>query len=470
MNPLNEKESSSKAFWLSNNPLSKKLTKLFSKFKVTRSSSQPDKESISPESTGSDKPEEEVPEDAAKEESKKETKIKNDQDCDQKSGEWNHILEMIAPALDRNPRRMKQFFNLFRFQRTIGYGTDLFSYDLGTDPKIMWNCRKLAKFVAISMKWPSLVSALGSNSKLLDQLQEYVLKAGNENTEDKNLEKWVKDERLISLLRYGCEGNDPLIKPANYTLSGLDFSKLLQISPVVAYPDENFSSSLPEMEFVRILAGEFLMGSHDGEEGRWNDEGPAHKVTIKNPFYLGKYPVTQNQWKKVMGSNPSSFKGDDRPVEKVSWSDVQEFIKRLNEMESGHKYRLPSEAEWEYACRAGTTTRYSFGDDESKLDDYAWYDKKSGGETHPVGEKRSNPWGLYDMHGNVWEWVQDRYHDTYEGAPSDGSAWEDGNSSLCVGRGGGWSRDARDCRSAGRGRNDPGYRSGSLGFRLLRIL
>ena len=133
---------------------------------------------------------------------------------------------------------------------------------------------------------------------------------------------------------------------------------------------------------------------------------------------MGKYPVTQKQWKKVMGNNPSNFKGEDRPVESVSWEDVQEFVKKLNEKEGTDKYRLPSEAEWEYACRAGTQTRYSFGDDESKLNEYAWYDKNSGSETHPVGQKKPNSWDLYDMHGNVWEWVQDRWHDKYKGAPS----------------------------------------------------
>ena len=130
------------------------------------------------------------------------------------------------------------------------------------------------------------------------------------------------------------------------------------------------------MEFVLIPAGEFMMGSPSNEKGRYDDEGPVHKVTIKNSFYMGKYPVTQKQWKKVMGNNPSNFKGEDRPVENVSWEDVHEFVKKLNEKEGTDKYRLPSEAEWEYACRAGTQTRYSFGDDESKLNEYAWYDQK----------------------------------------------------------------------------------------------
>ena len=130
----------------------------------------------------------------------------------------------------------------------------------------------------------------------------------------------------------------------------------------------------------------FRMGSPSDEQDRYDYESPAHEVIMKNSFYMGKYPVTQKQMDKVMGSKPSNFKGEDLPVESVSWNDVQEFIKKLNENDSTGKYRLPSEAEWEYACRAGTTTRYSFGDEESKLGDYAWYDENSGSETDPVGE------------------------------------------------------------------------------------
>jgi formylglycine-generating enzyme required for sulfatase activity len=131
------------------------------------------------------------------------------------------------------------------------------------------------------------------------------------------------------------------------------------------------------------------------------------------------------------------------------------------------KYRLPTEAEWEYAARAGTTTRFSFGDDDSKLGDYAWYDQNSGSKTHDVGQKKPNPWGLYDMHGNVYEWVQDGYHSDYGGAPIDGSSWEGGSRS--VSRGGSWVNDAGGCRSALR-YADVGNRDGKLGFRLLRIL
>jgi formylglycine-generating enzyme required for sulfatase activity len=166
------------------------------------------------------------------------------------------------------------------------------------------------------------------------------------------------------------------------------------------------------MEFVLIPAGTFQMGSDDSEA--YNNERPAHTVRITQPFYLGKYEVTQGQWQAVMGSNPSRFTGDpNRPVEQVSWEDVQEFIRRLNAREGGATYHLPTEAEWEYAARAGTTSRWSFGDTARQLGRYGWYEENAGGQTHPVGQLQPNPWGLYDMHGNVWEWVQDWYAEDY---------------------------------------------------------
>jgi len=224
------------------------------------------------------------------------------------------------------------------------------------------------------------------------------------------------------------------------------------------------------MEFVLIPEGEFLMGSPSGESGADADESPLHKVTIGEPFYLGKYEVTQEQWQKVMGNNPSYFKGDRLPVEGVSWKEAREFIQKLNEMEKTDRYRLPSESEWEYACRAGSSDKYSFNYDVSSLEEYAWYDANSEDKTHPVGQKNPNPWGLYDMHGNVWEWVQDGWHDSYYGAPSDGSARESSSNSLKVRRGGSWEGSAGYCRAANRGNSGSGYRSSGLGFRVLRNL
>jgi formylglycine-generating enzyme required for sulfatase activity len=263
-----------------------------------------------------------------------------------------------------------------------------------------------------------------------------------------------------------------------------------QTSTPAADQEETITNSI-SMEFVLIPAGEFEMGSPSDEEGRWDNEGPVHRVTIGKAFYMGRYEVTQEQWREVMGGDPPRFKGDDfflhflyflldfmegdlsrfkgdnLPVERVSWDDVQEFIRKLNEKEGTDKYRLPSEAEWEYACRAGTATRYSFGDSKSKLGDYAWYYDNSGDKTHPVGQKKPNPYGLYDMHGNVWELVQDEWHSDYDGMPTDGSAWESGGGANRVGRGGDWGISARFCRSACRNYGDPGIRDRSVGFRLL---
>ena len=180
--------------------------------------------------------------------------------------------------------------------------------------------------------------------------------------------------------------------------------------------------------------------------------------------------VTQEQYQKVMGTNPSQFKGPQNPVEKVSWADAVEFCGKLSAMPAektaGHVYRLPTEAEWEYACRSGTTTAYGFGDDASRLGDYGWFDGNSDSSTHPVGEKKPNAWGLYDMHGNVWEWCQDWYGDYPSGSTTDPTGPSSG--SFRVDRGGSWCSSAGYCRSAYRYRNAPESRGNFLGFRVLR--
>ena len=193
------------------------------------------------------------------------------------------------------------------------------------------------------------------------------------------------------------------------------------------------------IDFIYIPAGKFMMGSENGSA----DEKPVHGVTISKGFYMGKYEVTQAQWQAVMGNNPSNFKGDNRPVEQVSWNDAQDFIQALNQKDDGFSYRLPSEAEWEYAYRAGTTGYFAedpnstawymnnsgrqyLNADEILLNDGKNYHQRiaqNGNQTHPVGQKTANSFGLYDMHGNVWEWCEDWYHDNYVGAPADGSAW-----------------------------------------------
>ena len=239
------------------------------------------------------------------------------------------------------------------------------------------------------------------------------------------------------------------------------------------------------MKFVLIPSGRFMMGSHISPEmtaekygnkslSKWlNTEHPQHEVRISKAFYLQSTQVTQTQWERVMEYNPSHFNfegwGRDSPVECVSWDDTQDFIKKLNEMEGTDKYRLPAESEWEWACRAGTRTDFSFGDDASKLAEYAWFAKNSQVRTNHVGKMKPNPWKLYDMHGNVWEWVEDDWHDTYNGAPTDCAAWvEKKKGAKRVLRCGGWQYDAISCRSASRGIRPPGCREAGFGFRLAR--
>ena len=219
-------------------------------------------------------------------------------------------------------------------------------------------------------------------------------------------------------------------------------------------------------EMVVLPAGSFEMGSNESA-----NERPVRRVNVPG-FLIGKTEVTQGHWKALMGSNPSYFSscGDDCPVERVNWDDAQEFAKRLSQ-KTGKQYRLPSEAEWEYAARAGSNTKWSFGDNESQLGEYAWFDSNSKGKTHAAAQKRPNAFGLHDMHGNVWEWTQDCWNANYSGAPTNGSAWESGNCSLRVLRGGSWVNYPSVLRPAIRDRDAPDSRSRvNGGFRLARTL
>ena len=191
-------------------------------------------------------------------------------------------------------------------------------------------------------------------------------------------------------------------------------------------------------------------------------------VTLSTSFYIGVYEVTQEEYERVMGTNPSNFKGARNPVELVSWADAVEFCQRLSalpkEKAAGRVYRLLTEAEWEYACRAETTTDYSFGDNESQLGEYAWFKENSGETTHPVGQKKPNAWGLYDMHGNVWEWCSDWYGNYASGNFTNPLGPQEGSSR--VNRGGGWRWEAAACKSGARGFTDPSNQRQNLGFRV----
>jgi formylglycine-generating enzyme required for sulfatase activity len=230
-----------------------------------------------------------------------------------------------------------------------------------------------------------------------------------------------------------------------------------------------FTENLPNrvtLEMVNLPAGEFLIGDAS------DYDAPSHQVKV-NSFAIGKYPITQEQYQAVMGTNPSHFKNNPQnPVENVSWDDAIEFCARLSKL-TVRKYRLPTEAEWEYACRARTTTRYYFGDDANQFQsrDYAWYYGNSNNTTHPVGQKKPNAWGLYDMSGNVWEWCEDDWHDSYKNAPDDSTAWINNDnrsqSRKCL-RGGSWGFSPYRCRSAYRNYSDRrDTRLNDIGFRAV---
>ncbi|MFM7115641.1 MAG: formylglycine-generating enzyme family protein, partial [Planctomycetota bacterium] len=217
------------------------------------------------------------------------------------------------------------------------------------------------------------------------------------------------------------------------------------------------------MKLVLIPKGTFMMGSPESEEGRDADE-VQHEVTLSNDFFLGVTEVTQAQYQKVMGENPSNFQGysvngdrSNHPVERISWEDAIAFCKVLSELaeekKAGRVYRLPTEAEWEYASRAGSNTEFSFGDEAEALSQHGWFDTNSNSQTHPVESKKPNAFGLFDMYGNVNEWCSDWYGDYPKGAVSDPPGSTKG--SRRVARGGSWLDKAEDCRSADRGRLEP---------------
>ncbi len=265
-----------------------------------------------------------------------------------------------------------------------------------------------------------------------------------------------------------------MTRPVSIFLSSLFILGMIQLGcQTYAQSPKTITNSIG-MKLVLIPKGTFMMGSPIEEEGAENDE-EQHQVTIGKDYYLGVTEVTQGQYEKVMGTNPSYFqkrvirKSDSSmyPVEQVSWEDAVEFCKKLSDLpeekKAGRVYRLPTEAEWEYACRAGSKAAYSFGANSKTLGDYAWFGENSGGQ-NLVGEKKANAWGLYDMHGNVWEWCSDWYGVYPKGSVSDPSGPSEG--SVRVNRGGSWFNVAAFCRSAYRYRNAPSYRSLNVGFRV----
>jgi len=252
---------------------------------------------------------------------------------------------------------------------------------------------------------------------------------------------------VLAVLPGGC-GKGPATSPYP---PGVDREITIELGDGVA------------MELVLVPAGEFITGHKQG-----CDSQEPHKGMIIRPFYLGKYEVTQGQWGAVMGGNPSEFKGAKNPVENVSWEDCQAFVAKLNEKSGadGGEFSLPTEAQWEYACQAGATTAYGFGDDFSSIGDYAWYAGNSDKKTHPVGQKKPNGWGVYDMYGNVAEWCADRY--------SDDSPFEDPLESdsfeVRAWRGGSWGCDHPEIFRSRWSTNFPSDRHNNRGFRVARTL
>ncbi|MCV2353323.1 formylglycine-generating enzyme family protein [Paucibacter sp. B2R-40] len=217
---------------------------------------------------------------------------------------------------------------------------------------------------------------------------------------------------------------------------------------------------------VMIAPGSFTMGGANAPE-----EQPSHRVSL-NGFFLGRFEVTQAEWIAIMGSNPSASKtcGAECPVDRINWHDAQAFVKKLSER-TGKHYRLPTEAEWEYAARAGSRSAWSFGNDAGKLGQYAWFNDNSKGGVHPVGLKQANPFGLHDMHGNVWEWVEDAFHEDYNRASADGKPpQEAGNKDLRVLRGGSWYNNAKDLSVSKRNPNAPDEGYVFFGLRVARSL
>ena len=432
-----------------------------------------------------------------------------------------HIAMMVAPALDYNPRRIKQFINVFRLKAYIAYETGLFYEEKNNEQEIINNhltLQQLGKFTAISLRWPLLLLDLETDGQLLHKLEDSALsphfivpnkigsgfrERANELDRDKNVRYWDSHRKLKELMAYGClekseDDQTPQINPI-FSLAEMKVERLLQVSPLIVRPTlENESKKeviyeydtaiyipvnmsehdqfkrnpytgailLPggiELEMMDIPAGEFMMGSDENTR-----EKPIHKVLV-NAFEIGKYPITQEQYESVMKSNPSSFKGNPKnPVENVNWNDAQLFCQKLTQL-SGQIYRLPTEAEWEYACRAGTQTRYYFGDDETQLENYAWYKNNAKGITHLVGQKNPNNWGIYDMSGNVWEWCADKWKNNYakENNKDYSSNLEFNDDNFVVVRGGSWEYNSERCRSAYRAGEKAGIRFSGIGFRVV---
>jgi eukaryotic-like serine/threonine-protein kinase len=310
------------------------------------------------------------------------------------------------------------------------------------------------------------------DADLWDEWDDLVIDALEERLEHRLESAGVFLERLQTLsARKGrrTERPDPCRQTAIEKKASVDSAQVAKrkAEESLHHPGEARAVDLGQgakMRMVWIPGGSFIMGSNEDLS-----EAPPHKVVISSGFWLGKHPVTQEQWEAVMGGNPSAFREFRRPVEQVSWLDCQGFIQRLNSVvgsqKAGGEFRLPTEAEWEYACRAGTASRWCWGDDMSRAEDYAWTSANSDKKSQVVSAKKPNAWGLYDMHGNVWEWCQDWYA-PYSAEPQADPAGPATGASRAL-RGGSWGDGVMQCRSASRSHGSPDFTSMNRGFRLV---
>ena len=364
-----------------------------------------------------------------------------------------HCAEFLVGFLGDNPRRVKRFTN--NLSLNLLMAPEIFKEEGGE-----YSVDLIVVMLLIQIRNRTLWAQIEARPPLYLELR---------TSEEEEAQRVLQDvldgdTQLQGLIqRVNCPQDTPL-------------EKYVLLTDVAGASVREETTAAIEPEMVPIPPGEFLMGSSDDDEEADDNEMPRHPVAIRRRFAVGRYPVTFAEYDRFAEATERTKPSDQgwrrgrRPVIKVSWNDAQAYAEWLRG-ETGKAYRLLSEAEWEYACRAGSGTRYSFGDDPAELGDHAWFLDNSGGQSHPVGEKPANNFGLHDMHGNVCEWVEDVWHDDYKGAPEDGSAWiEDGNQSERVWRGGAWILNPWNLRSGNRIGTPAEYRYFYVGFRLARTL
>jgi len=400
------------------------------------------------------------------------------------------LVPLIAEACKRNPRSIIRLLNRIMVTVRIGtledkeYDPLALLLDIATDePRYRRFREALDVTVIVDAEEPKkpyriligellakhLNQATRVHTELIGELNDISVK-GLEGELKRGIETLEKNEHLCNLLKSDV-GRKWLIEPgfrhmlgqaSESTLGERDQSRAaeIQLSSDLDDPIRQLQENM-----IWIKGGTFRMGSTERP-----DEQPVHNVTLEG-FEMSAMPVTRGQYLATMGRSPSNIDEANHPMVNVSWEEAVAFCHRLSE-KTGRWYTLPTEAQWEYACRAGNAGNYCFGDQVSELGDYAWYNENAGGTTRPVGKKKPNDWGFYDMHGNVWEWVQDDWHGSYAGAPDGGRAWMDSSllGSVRVIRGGSWFDWAEICRCSSRRGCEPDGRGDALGFRVVRAL